>query len=71
MILSVSESGSAPEKWVLSVGRTDTVSVSVYTRKLFILTVIHLYDYWTILVVVCSTTRRCIYLYSVQIIQFF
>ena len=27
MILSVSESGSAPEIWSLSVGRTDTVSV--------------------------------------------
>ena len=27
MILSVSESGSAPEIWGLSVGRTDTVSV--------------------------------------------
>ena len=30
-ILSVSESGSVPEIWDLSVGRTDTVSVSVYT----------------------------------------
>ena len=27
MILSVSESGSVPEIWDLSVGRTDTVSV--------------------------------------------
>ena len=31
MILSVSGSGSVPEIWNLSVGYTDTVSVSVYT----------------------------------------
>ena len=30
-ILSVSESASVPELWDLSVGRTDTVSVLVYT----------------------------------------
>ena len=31
MILSVSESAGVPEIWDFSVGRTDTVSVSVYT----------------------------------------